>query len=365
MSEKMGLLEMRKCKGYNKHCAGVFTVGAGCSKCMSWQMGELVLRWQGATKLVLAENIVFLYCTMEHSALNFVRAQRLGIGGLVQADGTYQTNWNGLPIIPMGTTDLAGQFHLICHVVVHTENLEVYRGCWSAMVRIAAHFLHKDHAEILGAGDAARTTDLPKLHTLSGAQRYTELYQAMQKESVALTKEEMKHRAEVQQMDELAAEAFKAAFERDQELQKKKHRVVPTTEEFADDFERFQNQPRKQIYEFLRGLPERSMSDGAGYIGKAAQEIFNHEDFQPLNCAAHISVRSLAPGGSLHQRFRQGGDERRGSVGKFRRDFRITQGRPNDWMKDLYCAVCGLCACFAMHVLDAFGVGHCGHLQLS
>ena len=165
MSEKMDLLEMRKCKGYHKHCAGVHTVGAGCSKCMSWQIGELVLRWQGVTKLVLAENIVFLCCTTGHSALNFMRAQRLGIGGLVQGDGTYQTNWNGLPIIPMGTTDLAGQFHLICHVVVHTENYQVYQDCWASMARIAAHFLTSEHAKILGAVNAERTTELPKLHT--------------------------------------------------------------------------------------------------------------------------------------------------------------------------------------------------------
>ena len=268
----------------------------------------------------------------------------------MQADGTYQTNWNGLPIIPMGTTDLAGQFHLICHVVVHTENYQVYQDCWASMARIAAHFLTSEHAKILGAVNAERTTELPKLHTLSSSQRYTELYSAMQKESVALTNAQKEHRAEVQEMDEKAAEAFKAAFERDQELQKKQHRVVPTTEEFREEMAEYQNLSHHQIYELLKALPERSMSDGAGYIGQAAAAVFNNPKFVALNCAAHISVRSLTPGGSLHQKFKQGGEARKEAVGKFRGDFRIVQSRPNNWMKDLYCEVCVLSACFARHV---------------
>ena len=75
-------------------------------------------------------------------------AQKLGIGGLCQGDGTYQTNWNGLPVIPLGTTDLAGQFHLIAHVVVHMENELVYKDCWKGMISIAPHILHKDHKAI-------------------------------------------------------------------------------------------------------------------------------------------------------------------------------------------------------------------------
>ena len=62
---------------------------------------------QAVSKIVMSENVVFLYITTEHLATNFLRAIRLGVGGLVQADGTYQTNWNGFPVIPLGTTDLA------------------------------------------------------------------------------------------------------------------------------------------------------------------------------------------------------------------------------------------------------------------
>lgn len=290
------------------------------------------------------ESVIFIYICTEHGAMNFVRAQKLGIGGLCQGDGTYQTNWNGLPVIPLGTTDLAGQFHLIAHVVVHTENELVYKDCWKGMISIAAHILHKDHKAILEGFDDGTAPELPKLHTLSRAQHYSELYGCLQKEAVALTKEEQEARAEMGEMDEQAAEAFQEQYARDEELQKKQSKVVPTTEEFADMYEEYEHMDVKEIAKQLAAKPERSMSDGAGYIGKAALAVFTNKDFKALNCAAHISIRSLAPGGSLNLKFKKG-DAKKGEVGKFRRDFRITQGRPTNWLKDLYCKVGQLCGC--------------------
>ena len=47
------------------------------------------------------------------------------------------------------------------------------------------------------------------------------------------------------------------------------------------------------------------MSDGAGYIGKAAMGVFNNDNFKALNCMTHISVGSLGPGKSLNARFKK------------------------------------------------------------
>ena len=127
-------------------------------------------------------------------------------------------------MIPLGTTDLAGQFHLIAHVVVSTENEVVYRSCWRSMVQMAAEYLTKEHATLLPLEDDNDASELPVLETLSRAQYYMTLYQDMLKETPSTPEE----RESVEEADEEAASHFQARCEQDEELQNREH-VVKTT----------------------------------------------------------------------------------------------------------------------------------------
>ena len=55
---------------------------------------------------------------------------------------------------------------------------------------------------------------------------------------------------------------------------------MPTTEEFADMYEEYKHMDVKEIAKQLAAKPDRSMSDGAGYIGKAALAVFTNKDFK-------------------------------------------------------------------------------------
>ena len=316
----------------------------------------------------MSENVVFLYITTEHLATNFLRAIRLGVGGLVQADGTYQTNWNGFPVIPLGTTDLAGQFHLIAHVVVSTENEVVYRSCWRSMVQMAAEYLTKEHATLLPLEDDNDASELPVLETLSRAQYYMTLYQDMLKETPSTPEE----RESVEEADEEAASHFQARWTQDEELQNREHVVKTTKEEFGDDQEHYSRFTKDEIYEALRKEPLRSMSDGAGFIGKAAKGIFNNDNFKALNCMTHIAVGSLGPGKSVNARFKRGNAKaKKEAVQKFRADFRLCQAQPTTWLKDIHCVVgcpsysTGLTYCLAENaeLLEGRRAASCGVVQ--
>ena len=114
------------------------------------------------------------------------------------------------------------------------------------------------------------------------------------------------------------------------------------------------------------------MSDGAGYIGKAAMGVFNNDNFKALNCMTHISVGSLGPGKSLNARFKKvDAKAKKEAVQKFRADFRLCQAQPTTWLKDIHCTVScpsystGLTYCLAENaeVLESERACSCGFVQ--
>jgi hypothetical protein len=176
----------------------------------------------------------------------------------------------------------------------------------------------------------------------------------------------------VEEADEEAASHFQARCEQDEELQNREHVVKTTKEEFGEDQEHYNEFTQEEIYEALRKEPLRSMSDGAGYIGKAAMGIFNNVNFKALNCMTHISVSSLSPGKSLNSRFKKiDAKAQKEAVRAFRADSRLCQAQPTIWLKDIHCTVScpsystGLTYCLAENaeLLEGERAARCGVVQ--
>ena len=224
-----------------------------------------------------------------------------------------------------------------------------------------------EHATLLPLDDTD-APELPVLDTLSRAQYYKTLYQDLLKEKV-LTPEEAQERASVEEADEEAASHFQERCEQDEVLQNREHVVKTTKEDFGEDQKHYNEFTQEEIYEALRKEPLRSMSDGAGYIGKATIEVFNNDNFKALNCMTHISVGSLGPGKSLNARFKKGNAKaKKEAVQAFRADFRLCQAQPTTWLKDIHCVVScpsystGLTYCLAENaeLLEVPGARRCG-----